>query len=164
MGSEASDKIMPDARDLRDASNIDKSQHKLRERCIAFRVAGECYAIELAVVKDVILRPAIVPVPGAGPEILGVMNLRGNVVTVLNGREVLNLPGVAEGPQARVLVLEEEGHEVGVLVDAVEDMVDVDVEQLDAVPRDKVATSTRVRRAVMLCEEIVFLLHRSRPT
>ena len=161
MESKALYKAMLDARDLLDASNIDKRQHKPGERCIAFRVAGECYAIELAVVKEVISRPAIVPVPGAGPEILGVINLRGSVVTVINSRDVLSLPGVAEGAQARVLVIEEEGHEVGVLVDAVEDIVHVDVELLDPVARDTVATSTRVRGSVTLGEEIAFLLHRS---
>ncbi|MCC5863398.1 MAG: chemotaxis protein CheW [Gammaproteobacteria bacterium] len=161
MESRALYKAMLDARDLLDAGNTGK-QVKTGERCIAFRVGDECYAIELVVVKEVITPPPIVPVPGAPPEVLGVINLRGSVVTVINSRRVLSLDGVPTGAQARVLVLDEDGQEVGVLVDSVDDILHVDVDALDPVPAEgSGATTTHVRGAVNIGDEIAFLLHRS---
>lgn len=161
MESKALYKAMLDARDLLDAGSSGK-QVKLGERCIAFRVADECYAIELVVVKEVISPPPFVPVPGAPAEVLGVINLRGSVVTVINSRRVLSLEGVPAGPQARVLVIDEEGQDVGVLVDSVDDILRVDVDTLDPVPAEGAgATTSHVRGAVNIGEEIAFLLHRS---
>ena len=162
MASDAVYRVMREARELLDAENPRKQARVCTERCVAFRVSGECYAIELIAVREVISPPAIVAVPGASPEVLGVINLRGCIVTVINARRVLGLPGTARGPAARVLVLDEDGEAIGVVVDAVEDIVDVDVEALDPVPQHRPDVKvSQVRGAVTIRGEIALLLHRS---
>jgi len=119
-------KAMLDARAELDATVDERRAQGIGSRCISFRVGGELYAIELSVVREVIVPPTVVPVPGAGPEIVGVINLRGNVVTVMNSRAMLGLAGTPHGPQARVLVLDQRGEWIGALVDAVDDIISVD--------------------------------------
>ncbi len=162
MSSDAVYRAMLDARALLDADHPGKQAPVHGERCIAFRVSGECYVIEIIVVREVFSPPCIVAVPGASAEVLGVINLRGSVVSVINARRVLGLPGKAHGADARVLVLDDDGDAVGVLVDAVEDIIHVDTRALDAVPvQGAGSTVSQVRGAVTIRGEIAFLLHRS---
>jgi purine-binding chemotaxis protein CheW len=162
MGSEALLKAMHEAREQLDVGNIDQQSRHQGQRCIAFRVDNECYAIELLVVREVITPPAVVPVPCAPEEVLGVINLRGSVVTVINSRRVLGLKGVPEGAASRVLLVDDDGQQVGVLVDSVDDIVEVPVEAFDATGTSaQTGDSTRFRGTVMLGEDIAFVLHRS---
>lgn len=162
MSSDAVYRAMLDARVLLDADHPGKQAPVHGERCIAFRVSGECYLIEIVIVREVISPPAIVAVPGASAEVLGVINLRGSVVAVINARRVLGLPGKADGPGARMLVLDDDGDAIAVLVDSVEDIVHVNGEALDPAPAAGVEpTVSQVRGTVTLGGEIAFLLHRS---
>lgn len=162
MEAEAVYQAMLDARNLLDASNSEKQGSSSLERCIAFRVADEYYAVELASVKEVIEPPAIVPVPGAPSEVLGVINLRGSVLTVVNSRAALGLGGVPDGGAARILVLDEHGEYVGALVDAVEDIVTIDGEQLNPVPAAGGGVcSAHVRGTMTIGERIAFVMRGS---
>ncbi|MFO7287597.1 MAG: chemotaxis protein CheW [Gammaproteobacteria bacterium] len=129
-------------------------------RCISFRVGEELYAVELAAVREVIVPPAAVPVPGAGHEIVGVINLRGNVVTVMNSRAMLGLVGTPRGPHARVLVLDHGGEWIGALVDAVEDIIRVDPAALEppGPTNRRGAASLRVRGTLAVGSEIIFVV------
>ena len=122
---------MLDARAALDATVDERRSAGVGTRCISFRVGDELYALELSAVREVIVPPLVVPVPGAGPEVVGVINLRGNVVTVMNSRTMLGLAGTPRGPHARVLVLEQRGEWIGALVDAVDDIISVDPAALE---------------------------------
>ena len=52
-------------------------------------VGADRYAVELTAVREVVRGPAVVPLPGAPPAVLGVMNLRGEVVPVLDTAALL---------------------------------------------------------------------------
>ncbi len=152
---------MLDARAELDAS-IDERRGTaaIGTRCISFRVGDELYAVELSAVREVIVPPAAVPVPGAGPEVVGVINLRGNVVTVMNSRAMLGLPGAPSGPHARVLVLDEDGEWTGALVDAVDDIILVDPAALEdpGPSRPRNAARLSVRGTLTVGTQIAFLV------
>ena len=59
-----------------------------------FRVDNELYGIDVMKVKEVLRFTEITPVPGADAAILGIINLRGNVVTVIDTRRLFGLPPV----------------------------------------------------------------------
>src|SRR5258708_36311970 len=62
------------------------------ERYVTFLVAGETYAVPALSVREVIRWVAPARVPNAGPSVKGVINLRGEIVTVLDLRLRLGLP------------------------------------------------------------------------
>lgn len=151
---------MLDARTLLDTGASERQGGTSGDRCIAFRVGEELYAIGLGAVREVIVPPQIVPVPGASREMLGVINLRGNVVTVINSRSMLGLPGSPQGPLARILVVEEDSGSVGALVDAVEDIILVDPEELEPVRgADASQRGIQVRGALTVGDQITFVVH-----
>jgi purine-binding chemotaxis protein CheW len=92
---------------------------------VAFTLAEERYALETHHVREVVLRPALTPVPGAPAFLAGVMNLRGEIVAVMDLRPFLGLPAVAAAEPGPVLVLGGERTEFGVRADTVESVTRV---------------------------------------
>ena len=83
-------------------------------------VAGEDYALPVADVLEIADYGEVAPVPGASGAILGVRNLRGQVLPVVNLASVLGLsPGAA--PE-RIVVAESGGRQAGLAVDSVDDV------------------------------------------
>ena len=65
------------------------------------------------------------PVPCCPSHIIGNVNLRGNVLTLIDIRAALNLPGVRPGSGGKAVVVKINGVEVGILVDALHDVMNV---------------------------------------
>jgi hypothetical protein len=72
-------------------------------RALLLPVLAEWYAIELASVREVLRRPAITPLPGAPPAVLGVLNVRGEVVPALDTAALVGLGGLDAVPYVAVL-------------------------------------------------------------
>lgn len=66
-------------------------------------VGEEWYAIDLAVVREVVPAPAVTPLPGAPESVLGVVNLRGEVVPVFDTGTLI---GVGPAPPDHLVVIE----------------------------------------------------------
>jgi purine-binding chemotaxis protein CheW len=99
-------------------------------RLLTFALANERYAIEARHVREVVRLTAYVPVPGAPDFLLGVMNLRGEVLAVVDLRKFLGAAARGVSDLARVLVLGGDRAEFGILADAAHEVV--------AVPADAV--------------------------
>lgn len=84
-------------------------------RYVLFSLSGETYAVPVSTVREVVNTPTLTPVPHAPPCIEGIMNLRGNVVPVINlGRRLgVEAQGGAAGC---TVVVEWENEVVGLLV------------------------------------------------
>jgi purine-binding chemotaxis protein CheW len=103
-------------------------------RMCTFRVDSMHFGLDVRKVQEVLREQPITEVPLAHKVIAGVMNLRGEIVVVVDLRELLGLPPRAE--QARrfnVLVRTETGP-VSMLVDSVGDVIDVTAESFELPP------------------------------
>lgn len=86
---------------------------------IEFALAGERYALPLAAVREVGVLKELTPVPGTPAFIAGIINLRGEIHTVIDLKQFFDLPDAGITQLNRVLVLAGEGLRLGVLADAV---------------------------------------------
>ncbi|MGY1407961.1 chemotaxis protein CheW [Luteimonas sp. A611] len=86
-------------------------------------VGADSYALELLRVQEVVRVVPIVPMRGAAPAVLGVMNLRGRIVPVYDLGRWLRAGQVAPDEHSRIVVVERDDELIGVLVSAVEDVV-----------------------------------------
>ena len=89
-----------------------------------FFVNGLCLALEIDEIQEIIRSVNITPVPYCPPEVKGVINLRGEVATVLGLREVLGLEGCeSKDIHTRILIVRSEGESIGLIVDRIGDIV-----------------------------------------
>lgn len=101
---------------------------------LTFRVAGEEYGIDILKVQEIKGYTAVTPVPNAPPRIKGVMNLRGTVVPVLDLRAQFGLPPVEYTKFTVIIVVAVRARVLGVVVDAVSDVLDFKPDQLAPPP------------------------------
>jgi purine-binding chemotaxis protein CheW len=104
----------------------DRSTRWLRLRC-----GEQTYALELLKVQEVVLPVPLLPLRGAQRSILGIMNLRGQVVPVLDLGVRLGSTPIDSDAQTRVVVLEENGETMGLRVSAVEDVTSLSDQHIE---------------------------------
>jgi len=101
---------------------------------VTFRLDNEKYGIRVMQVQEVLRITEIAPVPGAPNYVLGIINLRGNVVTVIDSRKRFGLSEAEADDSTRIVIIEAEKHVVGILVDSVAEVVDLRTSEIDAAP------------------------------
>ena len=101
---------------------------------LTFLLGDEKYAVKVVQVQEVLRYTPIAPVPGAPMEVLGIINLRGNVVTVVELRKKFNMPPIEVDDLTRIMMMDVQGHIVGVLVDTVTEVIDLIDSQIESAP------------------------------
>ena len=102
-----------------------------KTRWLRLRCDQQHYALELLKVQEVVRPATLLPLRGAAPHMLGVMNLRGQVVPVLDlGIRLGGVP-VEDDALTRIVVLEEDGEALGLKVSAVEDVANLTDSQIE---------------------------------
>src|ERR1041384_475716 len=75
-----------------------------KQQMIIFKVGAEEFAVDIMLVKEVVMMRDITPVPETAVFVEGVMNLRGNLVPVLDLRKRLRARHVQNGTEQRILI------------------------------------------------------------
>lgn len=103
------------------ATMADQNEH----HWLSFHIGAQLYAAPLREVSEVIRERELTPVPGAEPDLLGILHLRGHIVPVLDGRLRLGLAvaPAADSAQVRIVLLTQAGQLIGLRVDAVAELL-----------------------------------------
>ena len=123
-------------------------ESKIREKVvgevkqlISFIVGAEEYGLELLRVKEVIRMRQITWLPKAPSCVKGVINLRGDVIPIIDLRERFGLVAQEQTAMTRVIVVEVEGRLVGMVVDSASQVVRIPADQFGSPPAVMGATS-----------------------
>lgn len=100
---------------------------------VTFQLEEETYGINVQV-REVLRYTEIAPVPGAPDYVLGIINLRGNVVTVIDTRSRFGLMQGEITDNTRIIVIESERQVIGILVDSVAEVVYLRSSEIDSTP------------------------------
>ncbi|HHG3224855.1 TPA: chemotaxis protein CheW [Vibrio parahaemolyticus] len=101
---------------------------------VTFQLEEETYGINVMQVREVLRYTEIAPVPGAPDYVLGIINLRGNVVTVIDTRSRFGLMEGEVTDNTRIIVIESERQVIGILVDGVAEVVYLRSSEIDTTP------------------------------
>lgn len=101
---------------------------------VAFQLGSEEYGLDIQIVKDIITVPNISPVMTAPSSVLGLINLRGKLIPVVDLCKKLNLHESRRTKKSRIMVIEVQNKQVGILVDQVTEVVKLDHKYLEAAP------------------------------
>ena len=86
---------------------------------LEFRLAQECYAVETRFVREVYPLKDLTPLPGTPPFVLGIVNLRGHILPVLDIKKFFDLPEQGLTDLHSVIVIRGHGLELGLLADVI---------------------------------------------
>jgi purine-binding chemotaxis protein CheW len=125
---------------------------------VTFILRDETYGINVMQVQEVLRVTEIAPVPGAPNYVLGIINLRGNVVTVIDTRGRFGLPSTEVDDSSRIIVIESEKQVVGILVDAVSEVVELRSNEIEVAPNVGNDESSRYIQGVATREDSLLIL------
>jgi purine-binding chemotaxis protein CheW len=97
----------------------DEGNDEAQLEVLEFLLSGERYAISMAYVKEVALLKEITHLPGTPPFILGIISLRGSIISLVDLRNILGLPPKGLTDYNRVIILHEGKMSFGLLADAI---------------------------------------------
>jgi purine-binding chemotaxis protein CheW len=107
-----------------DDRDFEQRQDKLNDfRALAFSLKNEKYAVCVDQIKEVVSVLGITRVPHAPEFVIGVMNLRGEIISVLDIRYFLGLEHKAPTLEEKLIIIEINSEYVGILVDKIEDTI-----------------------------------------
>lgn len=101
---------------------------------VVFAMAKELYGVAIESVHEIVKVPDITQVPDAPGYFVGVINLRGKIIPVIDLRKRLSLQGQERTKSSRVLITENERRLVGLLVDAVSEVLKVPPDAVEEPP------------------------------
>lgn len=101
---------------------------------VTFSLGDETYGIDVMQVQEVLRVSEIAPVPGALHYVLGIINLRGNVVTVVDARSLLGLDPREADDASRIVIIESTQRVVGMMVDSVAEVVEIRADEIESAP------------------------------
>ncbi len=107
---------------------------KKAEEFLQLTLAGEVYAYPVVHALEVLQVLPIVPVPGMPPAVLGIVNFRGQILSVTTIHDLLGLTAGEPGADSRIIVTKDLPLVTGILVDSVEGIVEVVVEDIQPMP------------------------------
>jgi purine-binding chemotaxis protein CheW len=97
-------------------------------------IGGQLFGLPIERVHDVFVPESITRVPLSRPEIAGVLNLRGRIVTAIDMRRRLHLPPRQDGGTAMAVGIESKGESYGLLIDNVGEVLDLPTAGREANP------------------------------
>jgi purine-binding chemotaxis protein CheW len=101
---------------------------------VIFSLGGAWYGLKASQVQEVILVEDNTVVYHAPPYVRGIINLRGKIVTVLDTEAKLGLPSHQVGTESRILIVSWNHEQVGLLVEAVAEVINLRDEQIEPSP------------------------------
>ena len=138
---------------------------------LAFRLEAETYAVAIEDVREIVKVPLLTEVPRGHKGLLGVMNLRGEVLPVYDVKHRLGLldkSPIVTGPtdlprSARVVLVRDEQGDAGVLVDGVNEVVKLLVSRFESPPagttdRDSIVGLARKGEALYILLDVAQVL------
>ena len=120
----------------------------VEDRFLVFTIDGQSYAIEIHYVTEIIEMLPITAVPFLPKCIKGIINLRGNIIPLMDVRLRFGLPEQAYTERTCIVVLNNEGVPLGLIVDAVQEVINIPEDLRMPSPDTQVGESIRYIKGV----------------
>mgnify|MGYP003754305331 CR=1 FL=1 len=109
---------------------------------VVFSLGKEEYGIEIGKVQEIIRLPAITRLPNTADYILGIINLRGCIIPVVDTKKKFMLIDSDITDDTRIIIIEIGGKRIGLIVDEVSEVINIADERI--VPADNIGTGIRI--------------------
>jgi purine-binding chemotaxis protein CheW len=118
----------------RNAEEILEKTKSAGGKFLTFFLAGEEYGIEILSVHEIIGMMPITSVPGTPDYILGIVNLRGKIIPIIDLRRKFGMEAKARTAETCIIVVNVQGVEVGIVVDRVSEVLNIAAGEIEPPP------------------------------
>nr|WP_296607559.1 chemotaxis protein CheW [Ruminobacter sp.] len=141
-------------------NDVKQEKNKVDEvlRWVTFQLEKEVYGVNVMQVQEVLRYTEIAPVPGAPDYVLGIINLRGNVVTIIDTRMRFGLSPAEITDNTRIIIIEVDKQVVGILVDRVSEVVDLYQHEIDPAPNVGIDANSKFIKGVCYRNDCLMIL------
>lgn len=131
-----------------------------KDQYLIFTIRSQEYAIQAMRVREISAIPAVTQVPTAPVYIEGILNLRGQLATVINSRRKFNFEQKEKDEDTRVIIIEHGGFPIGVLVDSVEEVIRIPDEKIQTLPEEATTAMSKeyITGVAMLEKRLIIIL------
>jgi purine-binding chemotaxis protein CheW len=129
---------------------------------VLFKIGPETYAIDIAETQEVLRYREPKRIPHAPRHVLGVVNLRGQIIPIVGLRERFSVESAAAGAETRIIVTHNEGKLTGIVCDSVERVVFIPAKNIEENPEfAQNQTQSAIRGVAHLDDDdsVIFLLN-----
>jgi len=105
-----------------------------QNQVVCFRIGRELFGVSIHIVQEIVRVPEVTPVPEMPGFVEGVINLRGKIVSIVDLGKRLKIEAAAKTRTNRILVIEVERKVIGLLVDAVTEILRIPPESVEPAP------------------------------
>lgn len=126
---------------------------------VVFELGDESYGVDISRVQDINRMQEITEIPHAPESVVGVINLRGRVIPVIDLRKRFGLPDAVHTKDTRIVVVHLEGNLIGVIVDAVSQVLRIPADIVEPPSPVLAGVDSRYLRGIAkLDDRLVILL------
>jgi purine-binding chemotaxis protein CheW len=135
-----------------------EEEHEEQLECITFALGGENYAFETTYAAEVIRIPKLIKVPGVQEVIVGVFNLRGEIIAALDIRPFLGLPQTPLTAAGRVIVVKSDRFATGLLTETVQGVTGLPFSTFEPAMKSLAGSERGIIRGQMKQDGRLFML------
>lgn len=148
-----------DSRMVDGHKKVDRDQRDQQLQLVSFHVGSEEFGVDILGVQEIIRMVEITRVPNAPDYVMGVINLRGKVIPVINLRQRLNLEPRGYDKDTRIVVVDVGGNIVGMVVDSVSQVLRLPSQCIEPPPEIIAAVNSDFVKGVAKLEDrlLIFL-------
>ncbi|MEW6447573.1 MAG: chemotaxis protein CheW [Bacillota bacterium] len=128
------------------------------EQVVVFRLDDQTYGLDIAAVSEIIRMEKITHVPRAPEFVEGVINLRGRIIPVIDLRKRFGLANAEYTRQSRIIIVEIAAVTVGMIVDAVLEVLRIPVDSIEPPPAMVDGVDVAYLRGIALWEGRMIIL------
>jgi purine-binding chemotaxis protein CheW len=103
----------------------------MQKQWLCFLLDNEWYLQDVSGVREVVPFEEPSPVPGSPAESMGILDIRGDIITIFCGRSLLSLPATEDRQHAKIVILDSDDGVFGVAVDDVGQILTLEDEQIE---------------------------------
>lgn len=130
----------------------------INNKFLLFKIADEIYGIEISIVQEIINVVPITQVPSTPNFLKGIINLRGDVLSIVDVRIRFMMEEREYDDQTCIIVVEQNGEKIGIVVDQVHEVKYIPKAKLTPPPSAKLAYQNQFIRSLGHVDDEVVLL------
>jgi purine-binding chemotaxis protein CheW len=130
----------------------------VRDLYLTFEVADEDYAIDVFFIKEIITISPVTIVPETPDYVKGIINLRGDIVPVINVRSRFGIPEIEYDDSTCIVVLDFDDYIIGLIVDGVKGVMTIPEADISMPPNAKLSYNNQFVKSIGKTSEGVKLL------